>query len=76
MIGPKPTQQWLTKYGFVMSNKSEQNFSSIAPLFSNCTHVNGATENNKDMALKSHSDSWLITNTTLYPALQGCPKNG
>jgi hypothetical protein len=64
MIGPKLTQEWLTKHGFVMSNESKQKFGSITLLFFNCTHDNGAMENNRVMALKSRLDSWLVTSTT------------
>jgi hypothetical protein len=38
-------------------------------LFSNCMPDNGAIENDKVMTPKSHSHSWLITNTTLYRPL-------
>jgi hypothetical protein len=57
-----------------MTHESEQNFSSITPLFSNCTPDNDATENNRVMTPKSRSHSWLITNTTLCRPLRGCPK--
>jgi hypothetical protein len=57
-----------------MSKESEQNFGSITPMFSNWTPDNGATENNRVMALKSHSDSGLITNTMICRPLQGNQK--
>jgi hypothetical protein len=43
-------------------------------MFSNCMPDNGATENNKVMALKSRSDSWLVINTMLCHLIQGCQK--
>jgi hypothetical protein len=55
-------------------HESERNFGSITPMFSNCMPDNGATKNNRVMTLKSHLDSWLVTNTTLCPPLRGYPK--
>jgi hypothetical protein len=37
---------------------------------------NGATENNRVLAPKSRSNSWLVTNTTLCHPLQCYPKKG
>jgi hypothetical protein len=48
-----------------MTHGSKRNFGSITPLFFNYTPDNGATENNRVMMSKSHSNSWLVTNTTL-----------
>jgi hypothetical protein len=69
-----PTQERLTKHGFVMTHEAEWNFGSITPLFSNCTPDYGAMENNRVMTPKSRSDSWLVTNTTLCHPLWGYSK--